>query len=43
MPHNPEKFFEDILIALRDLEQFCAGRTFADFQRTRQFQASVSG
>jgi len=41
MQHNPQKLFHDIMIALNELEIFCNGKSFEDFDNDRGFQLIV--
>jgi len=41
MPHKPAKLLEDIFLAIEDLESFCAGKSFAVFEKDRQLQVAV--
>lgn len=41
MLHNPGKLCEDILRAIQEVESFCHGRTFHDFQEDRALQLIV--
>ena len=41
MLHNPAKLREDILRSIQEIESFCHGRTFQDFQEDRALQLIV--
>ncbi len=41
MPHDAKKLLEDMLLALSDVEKFCTGKTFQEFEQDRQLQAAV--
>jgi uncharacterized protein with HEPN domain len=41
MQHNPGKLCEDILRAIQEIESFCHGRLFRDFQEDRALQLIV--
>jgi uncharacterized protein with HEPN domain len=41
MPHDASKLLEDILLAVSDLEKFCAGKAFKEFEQDRLLQAAV--
>ena len=41
MLHNPSKLREDILRSIQEIESFCHGRTFLDFQEDRALQLIV--
>ena len=41
MRHDPRKLREDILLAIEEIETFCRGKTFGDFQKDRGLQLIV--
>lgn len=41
MPHDPRKLREDILCCVEEIETFCRGKTFHDFQQDRGLQRIV--
>lgn len=41
MRHNPGKLREDILRSIQEIESFCQGRTFHDFQEDRALQLII--
>lgn len=41
MPHNPKKLHEDILRSIQEIESFCHGKTFHDFQEDRGLQLII--
>jgi len=41
MLHNPDKLREDILRSIQEIESFCHGRIFHDFQEDRALQLIV--
>jgi len=41
MRHKPSKLREDILRSVQEIESFCHGRTFHDFQEDRALQLIV--
>jgi len=41
MRHDPGKIKEDILRAIQEIETFCHGKTFSDFQQERGLQLIV--
>lgn len=41
MRHDPAKLSEDILQAVQEIETFCHGKTFHDFQQERGLQLIV--
>jgi len=42
MRHKPSKLREDILRSVQEIESFCHGRTFHDFQEDRALQLIVT-
>ena len=43
MSHDPAKLFEDVLRAIEEIEAFCQGKSFSDFQKDRGLQVNTSG
>jgi uncharacterized protein with HEPN domain len=41
MPHDPRKLSEDILLAIGEVEAFCRGKAFHEFQADRGLQLIV--
>ena len=41
MPHSKKKLFEDILIAIQDIESFSNGKTFADYKSDKLLQSAI--
>ena len=41
MPHDPHKLYEDILQSLEEMQGFCRGKSFQDFQEDRALQFIV--
>ncbi|MBM4025030.1 MAG: DUF86 domain-containing protein [Planctomycetes bacterium] len=41
MQHDPRKLIEDVLRCIAELEVFCQGKTFRDFQEDRGLQLIV--
>ena len=41
MPHDPHKLFQDILQTLEEMQGFCQGKAFKDFQNDRGLQLIV--
>ena len=41
MRHNPQKLYEDMQRAIAEIESFCGGKSFADFQNDRRLQLVV--
>ena len=41
MPHDPAKLFEDVLRAIEEIEAFCQGKSFSDFQKDRGLQLII--
>lgn len=41
MPHSPQIILEDIRLAVRDIQDFTAGRSLADYQHDRLLRAAV--
>ena len=41
MPHSKEKLFEDILIAIKDIESFSKGKTFGDYKSDRLLRSAI--
>lgn len=41
MRHNPNKLLEDMSRAIDEVETFCAGKSFSDFESDRQLQLVV--
>ncbi len=41
MPHNPQKYFEDVFRAICEIENFCDKKTFTHFKNDRGLQLIV--
>ena len=41
MPHSKDKLFEDILIAIQDIESFSNGKTLADYKSDKLLQSAI--
>lgn len=41
MPHSIQKIFEDILLAIGDLEDFSKNKKLSDYQKDRLLQAGI--
>ena len=41
MPHDPEKLIEDIRISIREINDFCDGKKFSDFESTPLLQRAI--
>ena len=41
MPHDPRKLYEEVLRCIEEVETFCRGKTFHDFQGDRGLQLIV--
>ena len=41
MPHDPQKLIEDIRISIREINDFCDGRKFNDFESAPLLQRAI--
>ena len=41
MPHNPQKLIEDIRISIREINDFCDGKKFSDFESAPLLQRAI--
>ena len=41
MPHDPQKLIEDIRISIREINDFCDGKKFSDFESAPLLQRAI--